>query len=276
MPGALFDTSRISSISTRVVVDEVLDLAQSELNLRKICKIVQMPKLQADIRVGTRLSGSEKVPEEGIAQFSNQEYAKVSFELWKNVVHVGVSDESQMRANVNVLQLHMQDAARDIARMENKQIAEALEAAGGITTIAGSDWGNDANDPAKDIMGAVSAILDEKKGYKPDVIVMHPLVYADLVANENILNYMNRSSLILKGKLGSVMGLDIVVDPYLTNTTALILDTKAPVCVLGLGPTKGEKERDVRRGVEEYVIKQFMQPKLVITDAARILTGVHA
>jgi len=274
-PGAVFDTSRIADITTRVVVDEVLDLAQPDLNLRDLCKIVKVPKLVGDISIAARLTGQEKVSEAESADLSNNEFSKISFDLWKNVVHVAITDESKMRANIDVMQISMQDAGKEIARMENKQIAEALEVSGGISTIAGTDWDDDTNDPAKDIMAAQGQILNEKKGYKPDVIAMHPLTYSSLVANENVKKFMEYGTIIKDGGLPNIMGLKTVVDPYLTDGQAIVLTTKAPVCVLGIGPTEGEKIRDGRRGLNEYVIRQYLQPKLVIPDAARILTGLH-
>jgi HK97 family phage major capsid protein len=134
----LIQPGDVSSIEATAVLDEVLGLAAPQYTLRGICRQIRMDGLTARVDVATKLAGHEKVPPMVEAELSAESYTGIELELWKNVVHVAVSDEAQKRAAHDILGLHASDAARDLARMENKQIAEELATA---TDLPGTDWG---------------------------------------------------------------------------------------------------------------------------------------
>ena len=145
----------ISSIEAVTILDEVLGLARPQYLLRQVCRAVRMDALTARVDVATKLMGQEKVPPLAEAEISSEAYDIVDFDLWKNVVHVVISDEARKKAAHDILNLHVSDAARDLARMENKQIKEEMD---GATDVAGSDWGNTANNPFDDIVGVITTI----------------------------------------------------------------------------------------------------------------------
>jgi hypothetical protein len=62
----------------------------------------------------------------------------------------------------------------------------------------------------------------------------------------------------------------------LTSTIALVGSTQAPALVLGEGPTEAAQYRNEPAGYDAYIIRQYLQPKLLIAGAIRKLTGVHA
>ena len=82
----------ISAIEAQVVMEEVLGLARPRYTLRNVCRIIPMVKLVANFDVATKLTGQEKVPPMVEAEISAEDYSRVAFDLWKNVVHVVVSD----------------------------------------------------------------------------------------------------------------------------------------------------------------------------------------
>ena len=47
----------------------------------------------------------------------------------------------------------------------------------------------------------------------------------------------------------------------------LIGDSGAPSVVLGLGPIEAAQYRDEKAGYDSYVIRQYMEPQLVIGNA---------
>ena len=113
----------ISSIEAITILDEILGRARPQYKLRGICRPIRMDSLTARIDIATALTGQEKVPALVEAEIAAESYTAVDFELWKNVVHVVISDEAAKKAAHDLLNLHVDDAARDISRMENKQIA---------------------------------------------------------------------------------------------------------------------------------------------------------
>ncbi len=269
----LIEPGDVSSIEATAVLDEVLGLAAPQYTLRGVCRPVRMDGLTARVDVATKLAGREKVPSMVEAELSAEAYTAVEFDLWKNVVHVAVSDEAQKRAAHDVLGLHASDAARDLARMENKQIAEELTTA---TDSAGADWGTATNNPFDDVVAAMTTI--EGAGHAVDFIAAHPLVWGDFFSNPFVRGTLQGVQLPT-GRVFQVPGLPGVTgysDSALTGTVAYVGSRAAPAVVLGEGPTEAARYRDERAGYDAYVIRQWLQPRLVLADAVREITGVHA
>lgn len=259
----------VDAMKARVIIEEVLGLARPQYTLRKVCRSITMNKLTAKIPVATKLAGVEKVSELVEAPLSAQAYTELEFDLWKNVVHLAISREAQFKQQYDLMKMNVEDAAKDLARMENKQIAETLA---GATDIAGADWSSDANNPIDDIKQAVTAIQD--LAYEPDYILMDPVTYGDLISNSNITDVLERGTVAETGRLPAIFGLKIVVDVQVADDTALIIDSKAPACMLGVGPTMVEKYSGQAAFFDGYAIGKFIEPKLVLADAIRELTGV--
>jgi len=263
----------ISAIEAITILDEVLGLARPQYVLRNVCRPVRMDSLTARVDIATALAGKEKVPPLVEAEIVAEAYTDVDFDLWKNVVHVAISDEARKKAAHDILGLHVSDAARDLARMENKQIDEALD---GVTDVAGADWGTSTNNPYADIVGVMGTI--EGAGYPVDSIVAHPLVWGDFFGNPFVKGQL-QGQVMPGGRVFSVPGLPGMTgysDFSCLNTIAFVLSRAAPALVLGEGPTEAARYRDEKAGYDAYIIRQWLQPKLVLAGAIRELTGVHA
>ncbi len=236
-----------------------------------------MAKLTARVDVATALTGVEKVPPLAEAEIRAEAYTSVNFDLWKNVVHVVVSDEAAMKAAHDIMALQTTDAAKEIARMENSQIASELATA---PEVAGSDWGTTPVDPFDDITPAIATIMGN--GYTPSHIAMHPLVWADCISNAEVQKYVQAGMITIpreqRGELALPIfpDLQIVVDFSLLNTSCYIVAANAPALVLGEGPTESAKYRHEPAGYSAFIIRQWLQPKLVLEGAVREITGVHA
>ncbi len=263
----------ISAIEAVTVLDEVLGLARPQYILRNLCRIVPMPNLQARIDIATALAGQEKVPPLVEAEIDAQAYTPVSFDLWKNVVHVALSDEAVKKTGHGILSMNTTDAARDLARMENKQIDEIFD---GATDVAGADWGDTTKNPYNDILPVMTTI--NGKGFDVDAIVAHPLVWGDFFSNPFVKGQL-QGVVMPSAKIFSIPGLPGVKgysDYQLLSTSAFVLSTSAPAITLGDGPTEAAKYRNEKAGYDAYIIRQWLEPKIVLSDAIRELTGVHA
>jgi hypothetical protein len=263
----------ISAIEAVTILDEVLGLARPQYVLRGVCRPVRMDALTARVDIATALAGKEKVPPLVEAEIVAEAYTVVDFDLWKNVVHVAISDEARKKAAHDILGLHVSDAARDLARMENKQIDEVLD---GATDVAGADWGDTTKNPFNDIVAVMATI--EGAGYPVDSIVAHPLVWGDFFGNPFVKGQL-QGEVLPGGRVFSVPGLPGVTgysDFACLNTSAFVLSRTAPALVLGEGPIEAALYRDEKAGYDAYIIRQWLQPKLVLSGAIRELTGVHA
>jgi len=259
----------------------VLGLARVQYKLRPLCRSVRMDSLTARVDIATALAGEEKVPAMIEAEIASEAYTKVDFDLWKNVVHVAISDEAQKKAAHDILGLHVSDAARDLARMENKQIAEELETASEkVSGTAYSDWGaattgvSDTN-PMLAIQASIAYIAGQ--GYEPDFMAMHPTIWNKFITNTWISELVDTGILKLAPTGGNFTlpgwpTIEIYVDWSLTETPTaslgpIIGSRSAPAMVLGEGPTEAAKYRNEKAGYDAYIIRQFLEPSLVLDDA---------
>lgn len=195
-----------------------------------------------------------------------------------------LSDEARKKAAHDILALHVSDAAREMARMENKQIGAEVpsatdQAAGGawdaMTTPPTSD-----NNPFDDIITALNTL--EGKGYPANWSVMHPQVWKAFITNSFVKDLVH-AGIARLGVMGGEFSLPgypdvrVLVDHAITpNASCYILSSDAPALVLGEGPTEAAKYRDEKAGYDAYIIRQYLEPKLVLDDAIREITGVHS
>lgn len=268
----------ISAIEATVVLDEVLGLATAEQRLRQLCGVVRMPELVMSVDVGTLRTGSEKVPAMVEAELNADAYVPTSFELWKNIDHIAFADESVKKARHDIVRLHTQKTARVLGAMENSQISTVLT---DLTDQTGADWGDKSggesvNSPFDDIGAAIATIMG--LGYEPDKIAMGPLAWADFVGNTHVQKSIQAGMVKIGDSIALPMfpTMQLVVDNALTSTVCYVLDSKAPCVMLGEGPTEAEKYRHAPAGFTGYVVRQYLQPKMVLADAGREITGVHA
>ena len=272
----------IASIESITILDEILGRARPQYRLRGICRPIRMDSLTARIDVATALTGQEKVPALIEAEIAAESYTAVDFELWKNVVHVVISDEAAKKAAHDLLNLHVDDAARDIARMENKQITEAAEAC--TEKVPGTvyaDWGAMTTPPNSDTnpFTAIRASIEyiEGKGYEPDFMALHPSIWGKFVTNTYVRDLVHAGIATLgrEGGRFSLPGyptINVFTDHHLTQTPTgslgpLIGDSRAPAIVLGEGPIEAARYRDEKAGYDAYIIRQYLEPQLVIDDA---------
>jgi len=216
------------------------------------------------------------------AEIASQGYTSVEFDLWKNVVHVVISDETAKKSAHDILALHVLDAARDLARMENKQIAEIAEACSEkVSSATYSDWGAMTTPPNSDTnpFEAIRASIEyiEGKAYEPDFMAMHPSLWGKFITNTYVRDLVQAGVATIGNNGGQFTlpgypTIKVYTDYSLTQTPTsskgpLIGDGSAPALVLGLGPVEAAQYRDEKAGYDAYVIRQYLEPKLVIDDA---------
>ena len=274
-------TTDISNIEAVVVLDEVLGRARPQYNLRSVVKVIPMDQLVCSISVATKLTVQEKVGALVEADISKESYTDVDFKLWKNVGHVAISDEANMMARHPIFNQSIDECARDLARVENKQIKECMEAditEQDTTTAVYSDWGavtsgvSDTN-PFLAIQAQMDAILAE--GYPVDFLGMHPTIWGKFIQNTYVRELV-KSGIATIGATGGNFTLPgypnvkVVTDYAFTSTPT---GSIGPVIgwsgglVLGKGPTMAAKYRNEKAGYDAYIIRDWMQPQVVVSDA---------
>lgn len=256
------------SMKAKVILEEVYRVKRSDYNLRNACKVMSVDVRNISIPLVTQnVTGQEKVPELEEVKIDSQAYSSLTKQLYKNGAHVALSGEAQMEAKQDIMKMNVEGAAADLARMENKQLAELFDTLSGV---AGSDW-SDTNDPFDDITSVVTTIREN--GFEADTMLMEPTVYGALLSNEEIYKRMERGA-TTDAKLPSLAGLQIIVDNALTSGSAYILDKSEPCAMLFDGPKWIREYQDPAAFYDGYVIADFLEMELIQPDAGRELTGL--
>jgi len=267
----LVDSDIPDAMKAEVIMEEVLGLARPEYTLRKYCRVINFgDKITGKVPIGTALAGQEKVKPLVEAEVAAESYVEVDFNLWKNVIHVLMPKEVELKSIQGLMKMHVQDGAKDLARMENKQIAEEIQNFTGVP--ASVTWDNTAGgDPIEDIAGVQNAIIN--LGYKPKYIVMDTDVYRYFAVNDQVRAVYERGATVKTGRIPSVIGLTIDVEVELEDKTCWVVDDKGPAIALADGPMLVERYKKAAVFADGYVSAQFLEPKLVIDDAARRITS---
>ena len=270
----------ISDIEISVVLDEVLGLAWPQYTLRNLCRVIPMDNLVMRLDIATKYTGHEKVEPMEEADLKKNAWSTVSFDLWKNVDHMAFSDEAIKKAAHDVMSVGILNSAREIPRMEDSQIKVIIEA--GTATSGGSDWGTitsgrSANNPYEDILTAFAAIEGDN-GFPPTHMGAHPYVWMDFFGNDWVKGQL-QGEVMPGGKIFDIPGLPGmkgVSSWSLTSTIAIIVSATAPANVLGKGPTEMADYRNEPAGYDAFIVRDWMEPKIVQNAAMYRLTGVHA
>lgn len=275
----IVDAPSVTTITTTDLLEQVLNQQWRAFFAINGTTRMAIPRLALDTVTGTKYAASKKVPELVEAGLKQEDFTKVSFALWKNVVHVAASDEASLKANIEPFQYNIGQAAGALAKAANDQIVVEIEA---FTDVAGADWGSinathgmSDNDPAADIQGAFTTISD--KDYMPDTITLHPKVWSEYMSNTFVHGIATVTDRQLAGvfPLPGWPQLTAVVDSGFTNTLVNVYDRK--IMMLGEGPTVAEQYRNVAAGYNAWIIRQWLEPKnLDTSNGGRTITGVQA
>lgn len=263
----------ISDIEPTVILEEVLGYARPRYNLRNAFRQLRSDKLTLRVDIATNLEAHEKVEPMEEADITASDWETVSFDLWKNVAHVVMADESGKRAAHDIMGLHVADCAKALLKSENEQCATILE--GGDTTGAGDDWGG-SNNPYDNIIEACDSI-EGTGGFEPNLIVAHPFVWMDFFGNDFVKGQL-AGEVIPMGQSFPIPGLagwTGLKDYALTNTIAIVID-KDQFAGLCLGPLEAAPYRKESAGYDAYIVRQWLEPKRLQELAAYRLTAVHA
>ncbi|MEM3121180.1 MAG: hypothetical protein QXT78_02280 [Candidatus Nitrosocaldus sp.] len=259
----VLDTPQVQSIIAVQVLDMIIGEQYRQYYLQEGTTRVPVPKLQLRVPIARKYSASEKVPPMQEPQVLNTTFDMVEFNLWKNVVSLAVEDEARLRPAFDPLASQIRTAASSLGRAVAKQIAEELltygDAAKGSWSALNSSDTFSARNPLDDIAEEYSRIADD--GFEPDTVVMHPRTWAAYQSNTHVKGY----TVLTPERLGLGVfplpgwpGITAIVDSMFTTGQCALYDRKT--FLLGEGPTVVEEARDHDRGLDKYIIRQWVQP----------------
>jgi len=270
------DSTSLSNITVVDLLQEVIRRQWRKYNAIEGVTRVPVPKLQLNVAIAEKYAASKKVPELVAADQKSNDFTQVSFNLFKNVVNILESDESQMKGTIQPLNFEIDQAAGALGEAANDQIITEIRT---IDTVSGSNWetvtsGHSANSPLKDITVAMDDIIGNH--FRPNTIAFGSRGSTAYSSNDFIRGHNPPGNITVEGTFPvnhypGVMG---IVDFGFTSTEAIVYDKSG--MLLGEGPTVAESFRDPHSGADGYVIRQWMEPKLTTDNIGERITGIHA
>lgn len=278
-PGIIRATDISGSLDAKHIVMGVLKEALELTDLAPLCGKAQVPKLTATIPVMTIEAALEDLEEWETSEVEGAGFDYVSFDLKKDRVKIGRSDEAAYKSNAgDPLALQKGSAALRLAQILNKKIVAALNTTPSIAATAGS-WKTQTNNPIADIGQMIAKV----KPYKADWILMDSTAWAAYSSNAYTtaqLGIIGKAP----GAVSRVPGyeLDIYVSDEVTDGYVYVGARKAPAAVIGNGPVK-VRTKDVMDGGEVHQIdvwRQVVAPIMFDADTSNNaccrMTGVTA
>jgi len=264
----------VSAIRAQVVLEEVLGLARPQYTLRNICRIIPTMVLKFSVPKGTTLTAQEKVPILEEPEISGAKFTPIDFDLWKNAVLIVMAREARyIPGGTDAMRIQVDDSARALAASENSQIKTIAE---DVEDVTGADWGTDVNPYVN-----IEAAMDEIQPYPVDFIAASPFVWLDFFSNDKVKG-TGQPIATPEGLMGGVFtvpglpGVKGISEASLTATIALVGSTRAPALMFADGPNESARFANELAGYDAFIVRQWLEPKLVVADAIRKVTGVHA
>jgi len=272
------DETSLANIEVVQLLREVIRRQWRKFYAIEGTRRIPVPKLKLDVPITDKYRASEKVPELVEPDQKSNKFTLANLVLWKNMVSIYESDESQLRADIQPLNHEIDQAAGALGFSANSQIALEIET---FSTTGVSDWGAmttnadfSANNPLDDIQAAITTVTANH--FRPDTIALHTRPLSDFLSNTFVNGYATAMDRTMESgfPLPKVPQLKVVQDLAFTNTVATIYDSTA--MVLGEGPTTAEAFRNPLQSADGWVIRQWLHPLKVTNDAGRKLTTVSA
>lgn len=242
-------------MEAKVLMERLNTEIRDEYNLRGLVRVIDTgQRIHISQPLTTKnVEGHREVKELEEAAITSQEYEHIDKTLHKNVVHIALSDESRLSAEENVWNMHVQDSAREIAKMENTEISEIIDDASEAAP-ENNNWSTD--DPFFDIMEAIRAIREDN--LEGDSLLMDPQAYAQFVSNEEIVKRLERG-VTAEGTINSIAGLNIYTSNTLQDTeVCYVIDTNAPAAYLADGPRMIKQYEKAEAFYRGYLIGDFL------------------
>ena len=270
------DETSLSNIEVVQLLREVIRRQWRKYYAIDAVRRIPVPKLKLNIPITDKYRASEKVPELVEPDQKTNKFTLANLVLWKNMVSIYESDESQLRADIQPLNHEIDQAAGALGASANSQIVIAIE----TFTVAGKgDWGSmttnadfSNRNPLDDIQAEITTVTSNH--FRPDVICMHPRVLSDYLSNTFVNGYAQGADRTMESgfPLPKVPQLKVIQDLGFTNTVATLFDSST--VILGEGPTTAEAFRNPLQSADGWVIRQWLHPLKVTNDSGRKLTSV--
>ena len=240
------DTVGQADLRAENVEKIVTGFALQEYRFKQICMISRSSSWQESYYQETAadLSGGLGSAVKGVPRLANFPYGEVSWTkqssyLIKYGMEGVISWEDAMTNNVDVIARTLLRIGRAVAKAVDDEIWDVIsesQSASNINSVAitaGDEWDSATianRDPIQDILNGKKKIAESN--YDPDngsgFLLISPKDYANLLGNANIRNagQFYTDAVTKNGRVGQILGLQIIVSNSVTADFALVIIAK--------------------------------------------------
>jgi len=275
---AVGTNSDFSAIDVVNVLAEMVNTELRNFTLEQALTTIGTPQLNLRVDTYTRFINSLGVPEGVAPQTKRPSISRTSFDLTKDVGHVGFTDEAQLRAVHDIFKQAIDTAVTDMKRIRSNKIATELELG---TGVSGADWAaftTDHNTTALQAnIGTVADTVFANNG-SANIITSHDKPWRNFTMStyvKGLLQAIPLPDLSLAKVINNVPGMPGMtwyIDNEHTSTVACVFD-KGAVYMMD-GPKRVAQYRMEQEGIDGYIYRDWNLPKIVIAGRIRKLTGV--
>lgn len=268
-----------TAINVIQILGEILGRDQRNYTLENAVTRVATPNLTLSIDTWNGFSASQDVAEGVEAFVKKGKITRQEFALKKDVGHIAITDEAQMRADRDIFTMHVNHVVQDLRRIKANKIAVELETA---SDVASADWSaytqdHSTTDPI-DALGGVADTI-EANGGNPNTVASHARVFRDFAANTHVRGPTETSPNLTFGNrvvtgIPGLPGFTWYIDNLKTNTLATVYDKSA--ILLMQGPVRTAQYRKEGPGFDAYITRDWSSVKIIDSSLVRDVTGVSA
>jgi hypothetical protein len=155
-------------------------------------------------------------------------------------------------------------------KMSIDVLREAWNTAGIQTYTVSGRWGGANADEIGDIANCIGKLANKNYGY--DILVVNPLNYAELAAMDEFI-HKEKGGDIKKYDVGTIMGLDVIVTPMMSDNNFLMLDRENAGRLFIREDLRRAQYNEVTRDVEGQVLFLRYKEATIAASAIVFATG---
>lgn len=249
------------------------DYMESNSVLRQLCNIYKLEGTYiANLPKSTSTGNAVEIVEGAEIPAVRQVIGTVDVKVSANGTAIQMTDNAKKVDHYgNLAEREAEEALRRMLRKENADIASTLIAGAGNSDTAGTS----GTLKFEDIVDAKTEL--KKLFYEPDILLVNPDQYADIVKAEEFRDVSKSDSTapLREGTIGGkIAGLYVIELPEIPTGTAIIMDTSAnPLWLVVLQELEIEAYRIPERRMDRVDMTAYQKPAVLKADAIYKITS---
>lgn len=230
------ETTGMADLRAENVSRVVTGFALQEYRMKQVCMIQSSSAWKETYwkETAAELTGGTGSAVEGVPRLAQFPYGEVSWTeaSSRHVKHAmeGIISWEDARTNeVDVIARTLLRIGRAVASSVDTEIYTQLSSNAGNTVAASDNWDSATvanRDPIQDILNAIKLIQEDNYNpYKNGFLLLSPKDFANLMGNANVRNAGQfwTSDVTKNGRVGRLLGLDIIVSNTVTADEAMVV-----------------------------------------------------